>query len=907
MSKKPKRKASALNVYSNLVARHKNKRDSRSRRRAEYLASLPKNPIKRFFYRLRPKELARFWFSREGLKTFLKLAAVGFVILAIFIAALFAYYRKELDTIRPGEIASRVQSTVSKYYDRNGVLLWEDKGEGNYKVVVESGDIAQVMKDATVAIEDKDFYKHPGVSFTGIVRAGLNNIFGTGNTQGASTLTQQLIKQIFFQEEAELNRLDVSRKIKEAILALEVERMYNKEQILTLYLNEVPYGGRRNGVESASQTYFKKSSKDLNIAEAALLAAIPQNPSYYNPYGLSPDSSQDLIARQQYVIEQMQEQGYITAEQADEAKKYAILDNVQPEIAATENIKAPHFVLAARDALEAEFGQKLVREGGLEVKTTLDYRVQEIAEQAVVKSEKAIRANGADNVAVTSVDVPTGQVLAMIGSLGFGIEGYGQKNAATSNLEPGSSIKPFIYSNLFKQREGQNFGAGSILFDTNIDNIYCKGSPGKCHLGNFDGRYMGPLSIRLALGNSRNPPAVEAMYIAGAESAINTVHDAGDISYCAGQSSYNLSSAIGGGCGVLLTEHTNSYATLGRQGTHKPVAMILEVKNNQGQVIKQWKDDSKTALDSQITYIISDILSDPKAHPVLGNPPGFNINGVKTATKTGTTDDGQGSAKDSWMMSYSPKMATGVWVGNHDGSHVNFASNQGTGSVINELMGRAHRDIFAPDGSWKAGDWFQRPSGVQDVKVNGKTDIYPSWYSKPKNAEGEKIVFDSVSKKKATGCTPERAKVEITVASLENPLTGKKEYSAPDGYDPNADDTVHKCEDVKPSVTISATSVGDPSEHTYKVTATVTQGTYGLQSLDISVDGNVVSSQSISAPGAYSVNHTFSATGNKSIGAVVVDTALYDGSATTTLNVASNNNGGTGPGVLPWQPGRRRS
>lgn len=244
MNKKSNRKASALNVYSNLVARHKNKRDARTRKKAEYLASLPKNPVKRFLYRMRPKELARFWFSREGLKTFLKLLAVGVVILAIFVGALFAFYRKELDTIRPDEIASRVQSTVTKYYDRNDVLLWEDKGEGNYKVVVESSEIPQVMKDATVAIEDKDFYKHPGISFSGILRAGLNNLFGSGSTQGASTLTQQLIKQIFFQEESEINRLDISRKIKEAILALEVERMYNKEQILTLYLNEVPYGGR---------------------------------------------------------------------------------------------------------------------------------------------------------------------------------------------------------------------------------------------------------------------------------------------------------------------------------------------------------------------------------------------------------------------------------------------------------------------------------------------------------------------------------------------------------------------------------------------------------------------------------------------------------------------------------------
>lgn len=884
MKHKSNRKVKGLSVYSNLVARHKNKADTRARRKAEYLASLPKNPVKRFLYRIHPKRALKYWFSRDGLFMLLKLTAVGVVIIGIFIAALFAYYRKELDTIRPGEIASRVQSTVTKYKDRNDVLLWEDKGEGDYKQVVESSAISQYLKDATVAIEDREFFKHPGISVTGILRASLNNLLGTGNTQGASTLTQQLVKQIFFEEDSQRNRLSISRKIKEAILSLEIERMYNKDQILTLYHNEIPYGGRRNGVEAAARTYFGKSAKDVNIAEAALLASIPQNPSYYNPYSLTPESSNDLIERQQYVIDRMQEQGYITKEQADEAKNYAILDSIKPEIAATEDIKAPHFVLAAREFLEAEFGQKLVREGGLTVKTTLDWRVQEIAEQAVKNSESAIRANGSDNVAVTSIDVPTGQVLGMVGSLSFGIPGYGQKNAATSSLEPGSSIKPFIYSTLFKQREGQNYGAGSILVDENIDRYYCAGSPGPCQLRNFDNRFLGPLSIRLALGNSRNPPAVEAMMITGADAAIETARAAGDKSYCQGVSTFNLSSAIGGGCGVMPMEHTNAYATLARQGVYKPVSLILEVRNAQGQVIKQWKDESEKVIDPQITYIISDILNDSKAHPVLGNPPGYSIGGVKTATKTGTTDN----AKDSWMMSYTPRMATGVWVGRHDGSADGLiASNRGTGSVINEIMGRAHRDIFAKDGSWKEGDWFARPNGVQDVAVNGKKDLYPSWFKKPANSEGEKFTFDVVSKKKATNCTPVRAKVEKTLQVFEDPVTKQKKYSNTEGFDPGADDDKHKCDDVKPAVSISAVKVGGPTSKTYEITATVTQGTHSLSSVDMTVDGSNILSQPISSSGAYTTQHTFTADGSKQIQAVVYDSALYEGSATRALSVAA--------------------
>lgn len=899
MTKNSGRRPKGLNVYANLVARRKSKVDARARKRAEYLATLPKNPVKRFLYRMHPKRLAAFWFSRQGLLTFLKLAGVGVVIVVIFVAALFAYYRKELDAIRPDEIAKRVQTTVSKYYDRNGELLWEDRGDGDYKVVVKSEEISKHIKDATVAIEDKDFFKHPGVSFTGIIRATLNNAFGSGNTQGASTLTQQLVKQIFFEQDATVNRLDIQRKVKEAILALEVERMYNKDQIITLYNNETPYGGRRNGVESAARAYFGKSAKDVTVAEAALLASIPQNPTYYNPFRLTPESTEDLLHRQHTTIDNMLSMGYINDQEAKEAKDYPILDNIKPEIAAEENIKAPHFVLAARDALATEFGEKLVGEGGLIVKTTLDYRIQKMAEDAVKNNLANIRNQGADNAAATAIDVPTGQILAMVGSTGYDIPGYGQQNAAAkSELDPGSSIKPFVYANLFKERQGQNYGAGSILRDSKeIEAIYCAGSPGPCALGNFNGTYMGQMTIRAALGNSRNPPAVEAMYIGGPEAAVNTARDAGDRIYCQGRH-INLSAAIGGGCSVIQVQHTNAYATLARQGIYKEEAYILEAKNNQGQVIKQWKDDSKRVLDSQITYMLSDILTDANARPVLGGARLGDVPGVKTATKTGTTDDGKNHAKDSWMMSYTPRMAVGVWVGKHDGTPVRVASNTATGGIVKDLMGPAHRDIFAKDGSWKSGDWFTRPSGIQTVNAGKGNDIFPSWYKKPKTTD-EKMTFDTVSKKKATACTPSRARTEVTVQVIEDPGTKTKNYSAPDGYDATKEDDSHKCDDVKPSVSLSATPTGGPGSKTYEMTVTVTQGTFALQSVDIAVDGTIVATIPTTAPGDYDKEYTFTTTGNKTITATVIDTGLYDGSTTSVINVVA------AEPILPWQ--RRRS
>jgi penicillin-binding protein 1A len=889
MAKKTSHRPKALNLYANLNARRKTKRDVKARRRAEYLATLPKQPIKRLLYRLHPKRVLKFWFSKQGLITFFKLVGVAFIIFAIFIAALFAYYRRELDRIKPDQIAKRVQTTVTKYYDRNNVLLWEDKGEGNYQLVIDSKDIPKVMKDATVAIEDKEFYSHAGISVSGLLRAGLNNFFG-GEVQGASTLTQQLVKQVFFAEDAAQNRLSISRKIKEIILAVEVERMYNKDQILTLYLNEVPYGGRRNGVESAAQTYFGKTAKTLTLPEAALIASIPQNPSKYNPYTLTSANTKELLERQHKVLDSMVELKYATKQQAEEAKKYPILDTIKPELAGDENIKAPHFVLEVRRQLEKEIGLANVRGGGLTVKTTLDYRIQQVAEDSINRNYKYAQAIGGNNMALTAIDVPTGQILAMVGSHDYHDKSIGgEVNAATALLNPGSSIKPFIYANLFKPKDGVNFGAGTILADENIDSIY------HGNLDNFDGHFMGAITIRQALGRSRNPPAVKAAYIGGLDNAIQTAKDAGDRSYCVGVD-YGLSAAIGS-CAVREVEHVNSYATLARQGVYKPEAYFLEVKNSQGQVIKQWKDDkAKNVIDSQITYILSDILTDGKARSAVfgSHPAGFNVPGVKTATKTGTTNLGN-KPKDGWMMSYTPRMAVGIWTGRNDPKAMRSLSSTGNANVIMDVQKFAHKEIFEKDGSWKPDDWFSRPSGIQTLTVNGHTDIFPSWYKKPANAEGTKVVFDLVSKKKATDCTPARAKIELTVQSYEDPATKHVVTTSPDGYDADNTDNVHKCDDISPFVSVTKQHLGGQN---YRIKATVSQGTFPLSSVDIKLDGQVISSQAVSGAGDYTVDRTLT-TGEHTFGATVIDQALYDNSDTDTVTVASAS---TTPIIL----GRRR-
>ena len=883
-------KGKALSLYANLAAKRRSKADAKARRKAEYLATLPKQPLKRLMYRLHPKRVMKFWFSKQGAITFAKLVGVGFIILAIFIAALFAYYRRELDAFSPEQLAKSVQTTVTKYYDRNNVLLWEDKGDEDYKIVVDGNDISPLMKQATIAIEDKDFYKHGGISITAIIRATLANATG-GQVQGASTLTQQLIKQVFFAADAQANRLDFGRKLKEAILSIEVERMYTKEQILNLYLNTVPYGGRRNGVESAARTYFGVSAKDLTLPQAALIASIPQNPSYYNPYTLSPQGSKDLIDRQHHVLNNMAEQGYVTKEQAEEAKAVPILDTIKEEIPANENIKAPWFVLAVRDQLEQQFGTKVVREGGLTVKTTLDWRIQEKAQNSIRDNFKSAQAINANNMALSAIDVPTGQILAMVGSHDFNDKSLGAVNAATARLSPGSSIKPFIYANLFKPQQGQNWGAGSILVDQDIKNWN-----GGVEIQNYDGRFKGPMTIRSALGQSRNPPAIQAAKFGNLEAAIQTTKDAGDRFYC-NDIQYGTTAAIGT-CAVTGVQHTNAYATLARQGTYKPEAYVLEVKNAQGQMLTQWKDDqSKKVLDPQITYMLSDILADDSARaPVFGaRAAGFNVPGVKTATKTGTTDDGKGHAKDSWMMSYSPRMAVGLWTGRNDTKPLNSNSSVANARVTSAVQEFAHKEIFAKDGSWKTNDWFNKPSGIQTLTVNGKTDMFPSWYTKPKNADGEKMTFDKVSKKKATDCTPAAAKVEVTVPVFEDPVTKKKMYTAPDGYQPEANDDVHNCNDVKPFSSVSVTG----ATKSVTINVTVNQGTHPLSSVTVAVDGQQIANQPVSGTTTITIPHTFTTSGSHTVTATVYDTALYEGTASTTKTVAAVN------GNNPALPNRR--
>lgn len=871
MAKKPSQ-SRKLSVYSNLSHRLKTKKDAEIRKRAQYLATLPKHPVKRFLYRMHPKRLAAYWFSKRGAIMALKVAGVAILILALLVGGLFAYFRKDLDAIRPGELAKRVQTTVSKYYDRNGVLLWEDKGDGNYKLVVQSSELSDYLKKATVAIEDKEFYTHNGVSLPGLVRAVVNNA-GGGSAQGGSTLTQQLVKQVFFADEAQNRGISgIPRKIKELILSVEVERMYDKDQILTLYLNESPYGGRRNGAESGAQTYFGKAAKDLTLPEAALLASIPQNPSTYDPYNVA--GHEALISRQHTVLDNMADQHMITQAEADAAKKFPIIDSLKPASDQYTNIKAPHFVQMVRSQLEAELGKATVGQGGLTITTTLDYRIQQKLEEAMNTMFSSYVPNwaGFTNGAATVEDTQTGQIVALLGSRDFNYAGFGQDNAAVASIQPGSTVKPLVYAQLFQQKATgqQNYGSGSILKDENIDAIY------GAKLQNADQKFNGNITIRSALATSRNIPAVKAMYISGINPTITTIHDMGGASYCTQgtETQAGLSAAIGG-CGIKQVDLINAFASLGRQGVYKPQASILEVKNSSGEVIKKWTDDSKKVIDPQSAYIVSDILTDDNARaPLDGHHAlGMDIPGVKTATKTGTSDKG-GFAKDIWMVSYSPALTMGVWLGNSDTTILKKGNSSLPGPIIATVMSYAHKEVYAPAGKWKIGDWFIQPAGIQKVG----SELFPSWWSKTQGQTTSKMTFDKVSKKKATTCTPDGAKIVLDVSKMTDPVSKKDIYIAPDGYDSTSDDNVHQCGDAQPSVSVTATMT---TPNTYTITATVTQGTFAIGTVDIKVGGTTVST--VTAPGPYTFTYIVpvGATTPQTATAVVTDTGFYSATSTT--------------------------
>ena len=753
------------------------------------------------------RRYVRFWFSKRGIILSLKIWGTIIIVFTLFVGGLFLYFSKDLYLISPSELDRKVISTTNRYLDRNGELLWEDRGDGDYRIAVDGSEISQYARWSAVAIEDRNFYTHHGVSLRDTARALWMTLTGS-SVQGGSTLTQQLVKQVFFADEAHDRGLSgVPRKVKEAILAIEVERNFSKEEIITMYLNQSPFGGRRNGIESGARAYFGKSAKDLTLAEAALLTAIPQNPTQLTPFCYNNESAENcakrrsnLLSRQRYTLVVMADIGFITHEQAQEAIDFDIIATIRPNDTQFSDMLAPHFVMEVRRQLEDEFGVAAVRAGGWTVTTTLDLRAQRVADEATEANLQSLMNTSANNMAMVSVDVETGQVIALVGSAGMHLPGYGELNAATALLEPASTIKTFVYAELFQQRAGRNFGPGSIIRDEDINEWYCAGTTGRCNIGNTTPR-TGDLTIRYSLGTSLNRPVVKAMAIAGVDETISTIQRLGNHSYCAGRFA-GLSTAFGNGCNIRLTEHANAYASLARGGVYKPLSYVIRAVDGNGRVVKQWHDVSgERVIDPQAAYMALDVINDPSARTSLGagmtgsSSLGWIVPGVWTASKTGTGTGATGARKDNLFTSTSPVVATTIWCGRHDGTDIPRACGTQIRRIIGETMEGIHRDVYIPDGRYTRNQPLARPSGIHNLTIAGISDIASSWTNRSNTGwEEMEMDFDAATRTRATHCTWPQNRVAYRVLGLVDAMSGTISIvNGPGGFDPapiNEDDVV---------------------------------------------------------------------------------------------------------------------
>ncbi|MEK7083031.1 MAG: PBP1A family penicillin-binding protein [Patescibacteria group bacterium] len=562
----------------------------------------------------------------------------------------------------PGHVTDRTIAQSTKIYDRtNTILLYEIHGEEK-RTIVAFNDIPGIVKQATLAAEDIHFYQHSGLDFKGILRALYINILRRDISQGGSTITQQLVKNSILTSERTF-----TRKIKEAILSLLIEKKYSKDEILALYLNQIPYGSNAYGISAAAQTYFNKSPNELTIGEAALIASLPKAPTYYSPYG---SHKKDLIARRDWILDRMQETGFITQANVQDAKKEKLALN-PPQ----QSIRAPHFVMYVREYLNETYGEQFVESGGLRVVTTLDWNLQQQAEKAITEgAERNSKLIDAKNAALVSIDPKTGDILAMVGSRDyFDITNDGNVNVTTRLRQPGSAFKPFVYATAFKK----GYTPETILFDVPTEfNVNCNadGTPGPAirdpkscyHPKNYDDTFRGPVDLRHALAQSLNVPSVKLLYLAGVNDTIATAKEMG-ITTLTDPRRYGLSLVLGG-AEVTLLEMTSAYGAFSQDGILHPKTSILRIENTSGAILEEKKDTAISVIDTQIARMINDVLSDNDARvPVFSPHSSLYFSNRKVAAKTGTTQD----YHDAWTIGYTPSLVTGVWVGNNDNTPMN--------------------------------------------------------------------------------------------------------------------------------------------------------------------------------------------------------------------------------------------
>jgi penicillin-binding protein 1C len=626
-------------------------------------------------------KLSRTWrIFRITLQTII----IGGLVITATAATLFVWFTKDLP--RPEKFGEGLIIESTKIYARGGELLYELSGNEK-RTTVSFDKVSDSLKKAILAIEDKNFYEHSGVDFKSIARAVIYDLKIRKTAQGASTISQQLIRNYFLTQKKSLKR-----KTQELVLTLELERRYAKNQIFEWYLNIIPFGGNLYGVESTSRAFFNKSASEISVAQSAILAALIQSPSHYSPYG---PNLLELLERKNLVLSLMKDQGSITQDQYEQAKSEKI--EFSPNITA---IKAPHFVMFVKNYLEKKYGADFLPTAGWQVKTTLDLPIQETAEKVITTRMETVKKYGANNAALVAINPKNGEILAMVGSKNFFATSSPsgckpgltckfdpETNVATSPRQPGSSFKPFAYAQAF----WAGFSPETVVWDVPTEfNVNCapnalqvKDSHGlDCYSPrNYDGGYKGLISLRNALAQSRNIPAVKVLYLAGLKKVLELAKDFG-ITTLADEKRYGLSLVLGGG-EVKLLEMATGYSVFADDGIKNNTIFITEIRDSKGNLIEKANPTPFRVLPAQVARQINDVLSDNNARaPMFGANSSLYLPDYQAAAKTGTTQD----TRDAWCMGYTPTLVAGTWVGNNDNSPMTQGGAVASGPMWKDFM-----------------------------------------------------------------------------------------------------------------------------------------------------------------------------------------------------------------------------
>jgi 1A family penicillin-binding protein len=637
--------------------------------------------------------------------------------LGLIVASILILYVAIIPTPDIATFTQRKILQSTKIYDRTGDVLLYDLNRDFQRRVIPLAEISPYLKNATVAIEDAEFYQHYGVRPLAVVRAMIINILTGEFSQGGSTITQQVVKNSVLTTDK-----TIDRKLKEWVLAVKLEQKYSKDQILEWYLNENPYGGTLYGVEEASQAFFRKSAHDVTLAEAAYLAALPQAPSYYSPQGEHRDA---LEARKNTVLSRMRELGFITQEEYDGAKDesvafYKVLDG---------SLKAPHFVFYVQHYLEQKYGARALAENGLTVTTTLDYTLQEKAElivnQYALQNEKDFNA---ENAGLVAIDPTNGHILTMVGSRGyFDTDIDGNVNVTTAYRQPGSTFKPFVYAAALEKGYTRN----TILYDVPTQFVptcdpfnFTNNTP--CYApDNYDLLYRGPMTMMQALAQSINVPAVKTLYLVGIDNAIQMARRLG-VTTLTNSGRYGLTLVLGGG-EVTLLQMTSAYGVFANKGVRHDPVFILEVKDAQGNVLEKYNDTSGSqVLDPGVAADISFMLSNNEARtPAYGANSPLYFPGRDVAAKTGTTND----SRDAWIIGFTPNIVVGAWAGNNDNSPM---VKQVAGYIVAPLWNTFMKEAIV----LRPKEYFREPTMIDESlppRLQGIADGHSLLFGTDKN------------------------------------------------------------------------------------------------------------------------------------------------------------------------------